>query len=159
MSIQKVAAGFSAIMIFLLTSGSMRSQGTKGPLANVKSIKCTFSLMAVGTWGDKGPDVKVRPPDAANSVMQFDSINTDEGTAEFKNGYGKYDIIVRYQEPYLHFIQSFLNGPLYTTTVLEKKTASGKWKAMHSRHEFTDFALVGFTSSPEQYYGDCEILK
>jgi hypothetical protein len=43
--------------------------------------------------------------------------------------------------------------------VIEKKTAGGKWKAMHSRHEFTDFALVGFTSSPEQYYGECEILK
>jgi hypothetical protein len=139
MSIQKVALFFSAIMIFLLISGSIRAQGTKGPLANVKSIKCTFSLM--------------------NREMQVDSINTDEGTAEFKNGYGKYDIIVRYQEPYLHFIQSFLNGPLYTTTVLEKKAANGKWKAMHSRHEFTDFALVGFTSSPEQYYGDCEILK
>ena len=58
---------------------------------------------------------------------------------------------------YLHFIQSFLNGPLYTTTILEKKTPSGKYKAMHSRHEFTDFALPGFTSSPEQYYGECEV--
>jgi hypothetical protein len=45
------------------------------------------------------------------------------------------------------------------TTVLEKKTATGKLKAMHSRHEFTDFALINFTSSPEQYYGECEILK
>src|SRR4249920_1132664 len=122
MSIQRVVVFFSAILVFLLISGSMRSQGAKGPLANVKSIKCTFSLMAVGTWTDKGPDVKVKPPDSANREMQFDSINADEGTAEFKNGYGKYDIIVRYQEGYLHFIQSFLNGPLYTTTVIEKKT-------------------------------------
>jgi hypothetical protein len=43
--------------------------------------------------------------------------------------------------------------------VLDKKTASGKLKAMHSRHEVTDFALPGFTSSPEQYIGECEILK
>src|SRR5437763_1273350 len=112
MSIQKLVVVFSTIAAVLLVSGSMRSQGTKGPLANVKSIKCTFAVMAVGTWGDKGPDVKVRPPDSANREMQFDSINADEGTAEFKNGYGKYDIIVRYQEGYLHFIQSFLNGPL-----------------------------------------------
>ncbi len=78
---------------------------------------------------------------------------------ELKAGYGKYDIIVRYSGGYLHFIQSFLDGPLYVTTILEKKTASGKFKAMHSRHEFTDFALIGFTSSPEQYYGECEILQ
>jgi len=115
--------------------------------------------MAVGTWGDKEPEVKVKP---ANRELQFDAINTDEGTAtstDLKAGYGKYDIIVRYAGGYLHFIQSFLDGPLYTTTILEKKTASGKFKAMHSRHEFTDFALTGFTSSPEQYYGDCEVLQ
>jgi hypothetical protein len=59
----------------------------------------------------------------------------------------------------LHFIQSFLDGQLYTTTILEKRTAGGKFKAMHSRHEHTDISLPGFTSSPEQYYGDCEILN
>src|SRR3954466_6541172 len=98
---------FTAALLLLLVPGAIKSQGAKGPLANVKSIKCTFSLMAVGTWGDKGPDVKVRPPETANQEMQFDSINTDEGTAELKGVYGKYDIIVRYQEGYLHFIQSF----------------------------------------------------
>jgi hypothetical protein len=145
-------------MSLLLVSGSLRSQGTKGPLANVKSIKCTFPLMAVGTWGDKGPEAIVKPASPIREQL-FESINADEGTAELKGDYGKYDIIVRYQEGYLHFIQSFLSGPLYVTTVLEKKTATGKLKAMHSRHEFTDFALINFTSSPEQYYGECEILK
>ena len=156
---QKWTVLFAAALLLLLVPGSIKSQGARGPLANVKSIKCTFSQMALGTWTDKGTDVKVKPPDTANREAQFDSINTDEGSAESKGQYGKSDIVVRYQEPYLHFIQSFLNGPLYTTTVLEKKTASGKFKAMQSRHEYTDFALPGFTSSPEQYYGECEILK
>jgi hypothetical protein len=159
MRITKGSVFFAAAMLLFVIPAPAKPQGAKGPLANVKSIKCTFTLMAVGTWGDKGPDVKVKAPDAANREMQFDSINADEGTAELQGVYGKSDIIVRYQEPYLHFIQSFLDGHLYTTTVIEKKTAGGKFKAMHSRHEFTDFALVGFTSSPEQYYGDCEILK
>jgi hypothetical protein len=159
MSIQKIILTITVAFAFLLVPHSSRAQLAKGPLANVRSIKCTFPVMAVGTWGDKEPEVKVKP---SNRELQFDAINTDEGTAtstELKTGYGKYDIIVRYSGGYLHFIQSFLDGPLYTTTILEKKTKSGRFKAMHSRHEFTDFALIGFTSSPEQYYGDCEILQ
>jgi hypothetical protein len=156
MSIHKILLMLAIVGTVLLAPCSSKAQIPAGPLAKVKSLKCTFSLMAVGSWGDKEPEAKVKP---ANRVMQFDAINADEGTAELKSDYGKYDIIVRYTGGYLHFIQAFLDGPLYTTTILEKKTASGKFKAMHSRHEFTDFALVGFTSSPEQYYGDCEILQ
>ena len=128
----------------------------KGPLADAKSIKCNFPLMAVGTWGKDKPEAKVQP---ASLVMQFDSVNTEEGTAELQSGLGKYDIVVRYAGGYLHFIQSYLDGQLYVTTILEKKTAGGKFKAMHSRHEHTDIALPGYTSSPEQYYGECEIVK
>lgn len=92
-------------------------------------------------------------------VMQFDSINADEGTAQWKSGFGAYDIIVRYAQGYLNFIQSFRDGPVYLTTVLEQKTKAGKLKAMHSRHESFAVALPGITSSPEQYYGECEILS
>ena len=93
-------------------------------------------------------------------MLQFEDVNADQGTARMEGALGgTYDITVRYAGGYLHFIQSFLDGPLYTTTILEKQTTEGKLKAMHSRHEFTDFALPGFTSSPEQYYGECEIVK
>ena len=140
----------------LLAPGVSSAQDGKGTLASVKSIKCTFPLMAAGTWGREKPEAKVQP---SSLVLQFDSINADEGTAELKSDLGQYDIVVRYANGYLHFIQSFLDGQLYVTTVLEKKTTGGKLKAMHSRHEYTDFALPGFTSSPEQYYGECEVLK
>jgi hypothetical protein len=156
-TIPKLVLTIAVALTFLLVPHSSRAQLAKGPLANVKSIKCTFPVMAVGTWGEKEPEVKIKPP--TEPTLQFDAINADEGTAELKSSYGKYDIIVRYSGSYLHFIQSYLDGPLRVTTVLEKKTASGKFKAMHSRHEFTDFALAGFTSSPEQYYGECEILQ
>ena len=157
MSIQKIVLTVAVASAILLVPHSSRAQLAKGPLANVRSIKCTFTVMAVGTWGEKEPEVKVKTP--TEPTAQFDAINTDEGTAELKSNYGKYDIIVKYSGGYLHFIQSFLDGPLRVTTILEKKTASGKFKAMQSRHEFTDFALTGFTSSPEQYYGECEILQ
>jgi hypothetical protein len=127
-------------------------------LANATQIRCTFPLMTVSTWGRDGVEAKTKPPSPV-LVQEFEAINTDEGTAQLKAAVGKYDIIVRYAQGYLHFIQAFYNGPLHVTTVLDKKTASGKLKAMHSRHEVTDFALPGFTSSPEQYIGECEILK
>ena len=139
----------------LLFPGVLSAQGTA--LGKATRIRCTFTQMAVGTWGREQLEVKTKP---ANLTLEFESINTDEGTAQLKaTGVGKYDIIVRHAGDYLHFIQSFYNGPLHTTTVLNKKAADGKLKAMHSRHEYTDFALPTFTSSPEQYYGECEILS
>jgi len=59
---------------------------------------------------------------------------------------------------YVHFMQVFRTGPLYTTTVFDKD-ANGKLKAVHSRHEYFAVPLPGATSSPEQYYGECEITK
>lgn len=148
----------TVILAVLLTTSSAQGQtsGTR-PLSVAKNIRCSFSLFAIGTWTGDQAKAEVK---ASKRTLEFTGINTDEGTAEQKAeaGVGKYDIIVRYADGYLHFIQSFFNGPLYTTTVLEKKTPAGKFKAMHSRHEFTDFALAGFTSSPEQYYGECEVL-
>src|SRR5436190_11926082 len=110
MSIHKIVLTIAVASAFLMVPHSSRAQLAKGPLANVKSIKCTFPVMAVGTWGDKEPEVKVKQ---STRELQFDAINTDEGTAtsmDLKAGYGKYDIIVRYAGGYLHFIQSFLDG-------------------------------------------------
>lgn len=140
----------------LLFPGLLSAQGTVA-LAKATNIRCTFSLVTVGTWGRDQVEAKTKP--ANIPPLEFEAINTDEGTAQLKANVGKYDIIVRYAEGYLHFIQSFYNGPLYVTTVLDKKTASGKLKAMQSRHELIDFTLPGITSSPEQYLGECEILK
>jgi hypothetical protein len=124
-------------------------------LASAKSIRCTFPLIAVGTWSKDGkPDAATKP---ATLVLEFIEINADEGSAQLNGGFGVYDIIVRSAGSYLHFIQSFRDGPLYSTTVLEKESSGGKRRAVHSRHEYFDTALPGFTSSPEQYYGECEI--
>jgi len=130
--------------------------GADAGLETAARISCSFSLSVVGAWGDTQPEAEVKP---GNLVLEFESINADEGSAQLAGGFGVYDIIVRYAEGYLHFIQSFLDGPLYVTTILEKETSAGTLKAMHSRHEHTDFALPGFTSSPEQYYGECEVVE
>jgi hypothetical protein len=67
------------------------------------------------------------------------------------------EVTVRLAEGYLHFMQAFRTGPLYTTTVFDTGEKSGKLKAVHSRHEYFSVPLPGATSSPEQYYGECEI--
>jgi hypothetical protein len=48
-------------------------------------------------------------------------------------------------------------GVLRITTVFDKQNSPGKFKAVHARHEYTDVSLPGFTSRPEQYYGECEL--
>ena len=146
---------FMRIFIFLvIAAGSSSTQNASGTLATAKNIKCTFSLSVIGALKDDQPKAEVKP---ASLVLEFEAVNADEGTARLKSGFGEYDIVVRYATGYLHFIQSFRDGPVYVTTILEQKTREGKLKAMHSRHEYTTFALPGFTSSPEQYYGECEI--
>ena len=129
----------------------------QGRTATAKSIRCTFSLNATGTWKKDGP------PDAvvkeATLVLWFDSINLDEGTARLRSGSVGSEIIARLSGGYLHFIQQFRTGPLYTTTVFDKGPNPGALKAVHSRHEYFDVPLAGATSSPEQYYGECEVMN
>jgi hypothetical protein len=54
-------------------------------------------------------------------------------------------------------VQVLKTGPIYATTVFDAESRDGKLKAVHSRHELTEAVVPGFTSSPEQYYGECEI--
>ena len=63
------------------------------------------------------------------------------------------------QGGYLHFMQVGLNGFLYTTTVFDKVSKPGRLRAVHTRHEYTEINLPGYTSRPQQYYGDCEVRQ
>jgi hypothetical protein len=126
-----------------------------GRLAAAKSLRCTFALDATGGWKTDGaPNAAVKP---AKLVLLFESIDTDEGTAKMRNGTMLSDLVARQSGGYLHFMQSFRSGPLYTTTVFDKETSDGKFKAVHSRHELFTVPVPGATSSPEQYYGECEV--
>jgi len=143
------------LLMIAATLPSMAA-GQDSKLATVKTLQCTFPLISTGTWKNGKAEAVVKP---STLTMKFVSINTDEGSAQLEGGSGTYDIIVRYASGYLNFIQSFRDGPVYTTTVFQKETTGGKLKAVHSRHELFDFPLPGFTSSPEQYYGECEIKE
>ena len=59
--------------------------------------------------------------------------------------FGPSHIVTRRTGDYLHFLQMFGSGPLYATTVFDRETVNGKLMAVHTRHEYTDVALIGFT--------------
>jgi len=125
-------------------------------VAGAKSLRCSFPRNATGTWTKDGvPEATVR---STALVLRFDSIEPESGTAQLRNGTVGSEVTVRLAEGYLHFMQAFRTGPLYTTTVFDAGERSGKLKAVHSRHEYFSVPLPGATSSPEQYYGECEIV-
>ncbi len=121
-----------------------------------KALKCTFSTVTTGNWKDGAAVGDIKP---AKLAVGFDDIEADEGTAIVVGTFGPADIIVRLSNGTLHFVQSFREGPLYSTTIFPYELRPNVLRAVHTRHEFTTVQLPGFTSRPEQYYGECEITK
>jgi hypothetical protein len=144
-------ASAAAIIAFVGPATAATAQTT---LADVKSVQCAFTRQATGKWTKGGaPETAVRP---SSLVLRFEAIDTETGTAQLRNGAMTTDVIVRLTEGYLHLMQAFRTGPLYTTTVFEAGASAGVFRAVHSRHELFATPLPGATSSPEQYYGTCE---
>ena len=153
MSLRYVAG---IVLTVALTSLVTLDTAAQGRLAAAKALRCSFPRNATGSWAQDGSADAVLKP--STLVLRFDSINFDEGTAQLRTGTAGSEVVIRMAEGYVHFMQVFRTGPLYTTTVFDKG-ASGRLKAVHSRHEYFAVPLPGATSSPEQYYGDCEIVS
>jgi len=121
----------------------------------VKAFRCTFPLISVGTWNKNGsPEAVLKP---STLILRFDSVNVDEGTAELKSGTVGSGITVQSAGGNIHFVQAFRSGALYVTTIFGKEISPGKLRAVHSRHEYFNVPLDGATSSPEQYYSECDV--
>ena len=165
MSISRSAATLSALGV-LMWSGTPDGQArAQERLANAKILKCTFSLMATGTWKNGEPQAQTKP---AKLSLGFDAIEMEDGTARAIGTYGPSDIIVKLSLGTLHFVESFREGPVYVTTIFPKETRKGNLEAVHTRHVYTDvppwkparhrkMSPPAFTSQPEQYYGECAV--
>jgi hypothetical protein len=125
-------------------------------LESARTLNCTFSLLATGTWTDADPRAEVKP---AKLSIRFDSIDLQDGTAKVAGMLGPSYAIAKMAEGALHLLVIDNAGPLYVTTVFDRETKGGRLRAVHTRHEYTDVSLPGFTSRPEQYYGECEVGK
>jgi hypothetical protein len=125
------------------------------PLQDAKTVSCEFSLMAAGNWDRAGATTAGTKP--ATLKVSFSNIDTEVGDAETAGVTGTLHIVARFAGGYLHLFRVDSSGFMHATTVFDKVSKPGRLKAVHTRHEYTDVALPGFTSRPEQYYGDCEI--
>ena len=123
-------------------------------LVNATAVRCTFSVLATGTWKDGAAEATTRP---AKLSISFTSVDTEDGTADAAGSGGKAHVTVRVVGNYLNFMQIDAYGALYVTTVFNTETKGGRLLAAHSRHEYTPVQLPGLTSRPEQYYGDCDV--
>jgi len=157
LSCSRRALGAVAVsMVFALLSPSARVDA-QGTLANAKRLRCTFPRQAIGAWKPDGTvDASVK---ATTLTLRFEDIDPDSGSAQLRTGSAGSEVTARLAEGYLHLMQSFRTGPLYVTTVFERGGVNGKFKAVHTRHEYFTTPLPGATSTPEQYYGECEIVR
>ena len=122
-------------------------------LRTVRTLACAFTVQAKGSWADDGPAGAI---ESSTLAFRFESINADEASADVLGRFGSSPVVAQATGDYLHFIQVLAEGPLYSTTVFNRETPDGKLLAVHSRHEYQDVQRRGFTSRPEQYYGNCE---
>jgi len=146
------------IVVFLVlgspaASGQRAAQNAPG---QAKSLSCVFPVLATGTWKAGEPVAEVK---TAKLSMQFDTIEPQEGSARYTGGDANLvpaEITVQLSGGSLHLMQTSRSGAVYITTVLPSESRGGKLKAVHARHEYTEVSLPGYTSRPEQYYGECE---
>jgi hypothetical protein len=144
-------------MFAMLLAASVTAQVPNAPaarLVNAKSMSCTFSIVATGTWKDGVAESTSKP---AKLKIAFTAIDTQDGTADAVGDSGKTHITVRAVGNYLNLMQMDPYGAIYLTTVFNTESTGGRLLAVHTRHEYTPVQLPGLTSRPEQYYGDCEV--
>ena len=146
------------VMVVVASSSSGLQSAQPAPLSlkDASELHCAFTLYATGTWKNDDAVAQVRP---STLSVAFKDIDVENGFATAVGVFGPSTIIVRLASGSLHLMQIAAAGALYVTTVFEKEVRGGRLKAVHTRHEYTDVSLPGFTSRPEQYYGDCEVRQ
>lgn len=152
------AAAASTLAVALFASGDAEAQNValERRLESATRVDCRFTALATGDWTGEGANVTVT--DVEHKAAFFD-IDVDSGTAEAEGALGATFIVVRYARGYLHFLQMGNAGPAHLTTVLAQPSSDGRFKAVQTRHEYSQIALPGFTSRPEMYIGDCEVVS
>ena len=149
----RIRPGATAAALLVATLAASPSAFAQD-LYDATALDCSFTVIATADWAEGEADASI---DASTLSLRFEEVDADGATAAIVGPYGASHIIVRQTGDYLHLVQMFTVGPLYTTTVIDRETADGRLMAVHTRHEYTDTRLVGFTSRPEQYIGDCAV--
>lgn len=147
-----------AVVIVLAFVGAVDAQvATWKEMRDVKRVSCAFSMFTTGSWDAAGtPKGDLKP---VTFEVSYDTIDTEDGTARVNGPYGPLPIIVKLSIWSLHFLQMGSEGSLRLTTVFDKESRPGRFRAVHTIHEHTPISLPGFASRPEQYYGECAVER
>src|SRR5262245_31314871 len=121
----------SAVVLSLIIGSAGQRTSAEGRLATVKSLRCTFKQSAIGGWTKDGSANPLLKP--ATLTLRLESIDYESGTAQLKTGSMSSEITAKLSGGYLHFMQIFRTGPLYTTTVFDNAASGTAFKAVHSR--------------------------
>lgn len=137
----------------------VRAQQTS-PFAEATGLSCRFTVMTTGNWarGTGEPSMKQSHPDLP---VEFNAVNAMDGSANLKGGTGNLLITVMLLGGNLHLVVTNPGGQVYLTSISASESRPGYYKAVHTRHELTETAVIipGYTSRPEQYIGECAISK
>jgi hypothetical protein len=139
-----------------VATAEAQNRALEALLENAVRVDCRFTGVARGEWSNAGAGFR---SEAVNYSAVFFDIDVESGTAEAEGQFGASYIVVRYAEGYLHFMQTLSSGPIYLTTILAEPSGEGRLKAVHTRHEYTQVSLPGYTSRPESYLGDCSVER
>src|SRR5262245_28183496 len=131
----------------------------KNPLAQVKSLKCRFSIYTSASWKNGEPQAQIRQPEQL--TLDVDEIDTDSGSARVTGTSGPADVVSLLTVSSLHFMERSVTGTLNITTVFVGEPNAKTFRAVHARHDYLPMSLPGFTSEPSvsQHYGLCEVVK
>jgi len=136
------------------------AQGTdKNPLAQVKSLKCRFTIYSSGSWKNGEPQAQIRQPEQL--TLDVDEIDTDSGSARVTGTSGPADVVSLLTVSSLHLMERSVTGTLNITTVFVGEPNAKTFRAVHARHDYLPMSLPGFVSEPSvsQHYGMCEVVK
>jgi hypothetical protein len=156
----RTQAGLAAVAVLVAAAHGALAQSTeKNPLAQVKSLKCQFTVFATGSWKNLMPQAEVRQPEQFS--IDIDEIDTDSGSARVTGTSGPVDVTALLTVSSLHFLERSVTGTLNITTVFTGAPDARVFRAVYARHDYLPISLPGFESEPSvsQHYGTCDAGK
>jgi len=147
-------------LIFAAAHAATAQTTEKNPLAQVKRLKCRFSVYASASWTKaQEPQAQVRQPETLS--LDIDEIDTDSGSGRVTGTTGPADVTALLTISSLHFMERSVTGTLNITTVFAGDPDAKTFRAVHARHDYLPMNLPGYQSEPSvsQHYGVCESTK
>src|SRR5215831_8103474 len=115
----------------------------KNPLAQVKRLKCRFSVYASASWNKaQEPSAQVRQPEQLS--LDIDEIDTDSGSGRVTGTAGPSEVTALLTYSSLHFMERSVTGTLNITTVFSGAEGAKTFRAVYTRHDYLPLSLPGY---------------